>query len=86
MDKKEEIESLISKIKKQAWELIETIDLENMSAEQVVVLSTEIVTALPVSQMHYTQPIGIVDRRRVSFVVDEELEYDIPLSGEIYDE
>lgn len=82
MDKKDKVNQILSNIKDQAEELTDDLNTDSMSAEEIVVLATEITLSMPVSSIEYTQPIGIVDRSRVTFMLDEEFEF--PLFGEEY--
>jgi hypothetical protein len=82
MDKKDKVNQILSNIKDQAEELTDDLNTDSMSAEEIVVLATEITLSMPVSSIEYTQPIGIVDRSRVTFMLDEEFEF--PLFGDTY--
>lgn len=77
MDKKTEVISLINAIKEQAEELVDDYNTDGMTAEEIVVAATEMMLNIPVTTMEYAQPIGMVDRQRVSFMLDET--YDFPL-------
>ena len=82
MDKKERVSRILAGIKEQAEELLDNEMTEEMTAEEIVVLATEVTTGSPVTTIEYEQPIGIVDRSRVTFMLDDEFEF--PLFAEEY--
>lgn len=82
MQKKDRVINLLSQIKDQAEELCDNENTDAMTAEEIVILATEMTTFMPVTRIEYTQPIGIVDRSKVTFMLDEE--YDVPLYVEEY--
>lgn len=84
MDKKDKINLILSKIKETAEELADDGNIAELTAEETVIIATEMTVNHPITTIEYTQPIGIIDRERVSFMLDEE--YDIPLYGDPYEE
>jgi hypothetical protein len=82
MDKSERVLKILTQIKEQAEELLDSGHVESMTAEEIVTLATEMTTFIPVTTMEYTQPIGIVDRNRATFLLDDEFEF--PLFGDEY--
>lgn len=84
MNKQDEIDLIIEQIREQAKELSDDMNTESMSAIEIVVLATELSMNMPVTSIQYTQPIGIVDTSKVSFMLDEEFEF--PLYEEAYEE
>lgn len=82
MDRKDKVLKILSQIKDQAEELLDNENVEEMTAEEIVVLATEMATFMPVTVLEYSQPVGVVDRERVSFMLDDE--YEFPLFGDVY--
>jgi hypothetical protein len=82
MDRETELSNLLAGVKAQAEELLENETLVDLSAEEILVLATELTTALPVTTIQHTYPIGVVDRSRVIFMIDDE--EGVALSGEEY--
>lgn len=77
MNKKDKVGQILFQIKQQSEELLDNESTEEMSAEELVVLATELVTSNPVTTITYSSPVGTVDRDKVSFMIDET--YDLPL-------
>lgn len=82
MDKKSRVTQILFQIKEQTDELLDNETTEDMTAEEIVVLSTEIVTSSRVATIDYTSPVGQVDRTKVTFMLDDEFQF--PLFGEEY--
>lgn len=82
MDKKDKVNQILSMIKDQAEELLEDDNIAELTAEETVIIATEMTLNHPITTIEYTQPIGIVDRSRVTFMLDEEFEF--PLFGDTY--
>jgi hypothetical protein len=82
LTKLEEAELILDQIQKQLLELIAVEEIQELTAEELVVLATEMATGLPVTTIEMGQPIGQVDRDRACFVIDEDLVY--PLYGDRY--
>lgn len=81
MNKRDRIDYILSLIKDQTEEFLEAEEVTGfeLSPEELIVAAVEIVTNHPVTKMEYSSPVGKVDRERVSFMIDDDL--DIPLSG-----
>ena len=88
MDKKDKINLIISKIKETADELADDENTAELTAEETVIIATEMNLNHPITTIEYTQPIGIVDRGRVTFYIDPEIEdyegFEFPLFGDTY--
>jgi len=80
MDKRDKVAQVLLQLKDQADELLDSDATSEMTAEEIVVLATELVTSSPVTTIEYGQPIASVDRSQVTFMLDEEFEF--PLYGE----
>jgi len=80
MNKKDKIDIIISKIREQVEDLLDNEGTEEMTAQEILVLATEIVTSNVVTSVNYTAPMGKVYRQGVSFMLDDE--FDIPLYSE----
>lgn len=84
MEKKDAVSTLLLKIREQADELLDN-DNVDLTAEEIVVLSVELVTSSPVTTIEYTMPVGRVDRNNMTFVLEDDFE--IPIYGdESYEE
>jgi hypothetical protein len=87
MNKKTKIQSLINAIREQAEELADDSNTDSMSAEEIVVTATEMILNTPVTSIEYSQPIGIVDRQKVSFMLDEDIAFELfPEEEEYWEE
>jgi hypothetical protein len=85
MNKKDKVFQILTTIKDRTDELLEDENTSELTAEETVIIATEMTLNYPITTIEYTQPIGIVDRSRVSFMLDEE--FDVPLfEGEDYEE
>jgi len=82
MERHEEVLRLLKEIQSQAEELLSNENLYDLSASEIIVLAAELLTGLPVTTIEYSQPIGIVDRERTLFILDEDTAY--PLFGDVY--
>lgn len=82
MEKKDQVDHILFKIKEQADELLDNHVAEDLSAEELVVLCIEIITSSPVSTIEYSSPIGTVDTKRVTIMLGDDFEF--PLFGEEY--
>ena len=86
MGKKDRVSQILAGIREQAEELLENESTEEMTAEEIIVLATEMTTYTPVTMIEYEQPIGRVDRERVSFMIDEEFELPLFSDEEYYED
>lgn len=86
MSKKDKVTQIIGEISEQAEELVDDDNTELMSAEEIVILSTELVTGGQVTSITYSSPLAEVDRSRMSFMLDDEYEFPIYGAEEIYEE
>lgn len=84
MSKKDKVLQIIRDIASQAEELADDDNTDSMSAEEIVILSTEIITGGQVTSIEYKSPIAQVDRSQVSFMLDEETEWPIYGAEETY--
>jgi hypothetical protein len=82
MDKEDKVNQILSKIKETTEELLEDINTAELTAEETVIVATEMTLNYPITTIEYTQPIGIVDRTKVTFMLDDEFEF--PLFGDEY--
>lgn len=82
METRDKVAQILLRIKDQTDELLDNEMLSEMTAEEIVVLATELVTSTPVTTIEYGTPIATVDRSQVSLMLDEEFEF--PLYGEKY--
>lgn len=81
---RDKVAQILLQIKDQTDELLDSEATEVMSAEEIVVLATELVTSSPVTTIDYGTPIATVDTTQVTFMLDDEFEF--PLYGEAYEE
>lgn len=84
MEKLEQILQILDEVKEQSEELSNDPSTDSMSAEEIVILATELVLSQPIETIEYSPLIGEVDVSRVSFMIDEE--YELPLFQEFNDE
>jgi len=82
MDKKDEVIQILSSISDLLDDIVDDPETAGMSAEELVILATEMVINSPVTTIEYSSPVGTVDRERVTFVLDDEFEF--PLFGDVY--
>lgn len=85
MEKKSKVAQILTSIKDQTEELLDNESTEEMSAEEIVVLATELVVNSPVTTIEYSSIVGTVDRSKVSFMLDDEFEFPL-FTEEEYDE
>jgi hypothetical protein len=76
MNKRDKIDYLLSLIKEQTDEFLETdlISSMNLSEEELITAAIEVVLRQSVMTVEYSMPIGKVDRDNVSFVIDKNIQ------------
>jgi hypothetical protein len=76
MNKRDKIDYLLSLIKEQTDEFLETelISSMNLSEEELITAAMEVVLRQSVMTIEYSMPIGKVDRDNVSFVIDKNIQ------------
>lgn len=75
MNKRDKIDYLLSLIKEKTDELLEYLEIADASAEEILAVSIKEVLQSPV--IHYTSPIGTVDKSNVVFVIDKNIQIGI---------
>lgn len=85
MERDDRINQLLMEIKHQIEEIKTSEVSEYLTEEEIIVLATEIVTSSIVETVQYASPIGMVDRTRVSFMLDDQYEFPIYWEGESYE-
>lgn len=82
MSRDEKIAQLLLQIKQEIEEVTGSPASEFLTEEEIIILATELVTSTPMTRIEYSSPIGIVDRTRVSFMLDEINELPIYWEGQ----
>jgi hypothetical protein len=80
MNKRTTIKILLAKINEQIDELLDNESTEDMSAEEILVLATELVTSNIVTTISYNSPVGSVNKADVSWDLGDD--YVIRLQGD----
>lgn len=85
MDKRiTKIKILLAKIHAQIDELLANESTEDMSAEEILVLATELTTSSIITTIEYTSPVATIDRTQVSFDLGDD--YAVPLFGDEHED
>lgn len=74
MDKRDKIDYILSLIKDQTDEFLESEELTGMelSAEEIVIAAIEYISSQSVTRIEYGSPIATVDRSYLQFMLDDE--------------